>query len=160
MIVQHELAHQWFGNMVTMKWWNDIWLNEAFANLMGYLSCFNVLIKPDDLTPGQKETDSVIACDIKEEEVWVSFAQEKFGALIDDSLPSTHPIEAPCKTSEEAPDLLDGITYGKGAVFLRQLIKIVGEKAFFKGCQGYFKKYAWGNTCLKDFISSIEEALG
>lgn len=91
------------------------------------------------------------------EEVWIAFSREKGNALIDDCLPSTHPIEAECQSVTDAPDLLDGITYGKGAVFLRQLILIVGEDKFFEGCQHYFKRFAWGNTELQDFIDCIRE---
>ena len=75
----------------------------------------------------------------------------------DDCLPSTHPIDAPCRDNEVAQGLLDGITYGKGAVFLRQMINSIGEESFFKGCQIYFKKFEWGNTELKDFIECIKQ---
>ena len=115
MILQHELAHHWFGNMVTMKWFNDIWLNESFASLIGYIACERVQIKKGELSQiGGFE----IGHDIGKEDVWLYFSDEKVSALSKDCLPSTHSIDAPCRDNFEAQGLLDGITYGKGAVFL------------------------------------------
>lgn len=91
--------------------------------------------------------------------MWLSFSWEKASALIDDLQPSTHPIDAPCKDNEEAQGLLDGITYGKGAVYLNQIISTIGEHRFFKGCKKYFKKHEWSNTELKDFIACLQEEL-
>ena len=157
MIIQHELAHQWFGNMVTMKWWNDIWLNESFASLIGYIACERVQIKLGELEPDKEGDD--IGHNISKEDVWLYFSHEKQSALTDDCVPSTHPIDAPCRDNEEAQGLLDGITYGKGAVFLNQLIGTLGEETFFKGCQHYFAKYAWANTELKDFMQCLADSL-
>jgi aminopeptidase N len=104
-ILLHEISHQWFGNLVTMKWWGDIWLNESFATFVSYLACESLL------------KESTIDFDMSH--VWMHFNKEVTKALIDDALPITHPIEADCLNSGEAAQLIDGITYGKGAVFLR-----------------------------------------
>lgn len=104
-ILLHEISHQWFGNLVTMKWWGDIWLNESFATFVSYLACESLL----------KESTS----NSDMSQVWMHFNKEVTKALIDDALPITHPIEADCQNSGEAAQLIDGITYGKGAVFLR-----------------------------------------
>ena len=79
--------------------------------------------------------------------------------MVDDTLPSTHPIDAPCKDNEEAQGLLDGISYGKGAVFLNQVIKSIGESVFFDGCKAYFQKFAWQNTELKDFVQCLNDSV-
>lgn len=147
MVVQHELAHQWFGNMVTMKWWDNIWLNESFASLIGYIACEKVKITPEDMQQAQEaelaKNKKQINYQIDAEDVWLAFSYEKQSSLVDDCMPSTHPIEAPCKDNEVAQSLLDGITYGKGAVFLNQLINTIGMQVFFDGCKLYFKKHAW-----------------
>mmetsp|Transcript_11986 Transcript_11986/g.20238 ORF Transcript_11986/g.20238 Transcript_11986/m.20238 type:complete len:184 (+) Transcript_11986:3-554(+) len=156
MIVQHELAHQWFGNTVTMKWWNDIWLNESFASLIGYIACDRIQIRQGEL---EKLDGLEPGCNINSEDVWTYFSHEKASSLVDDCLPSTHPIDAECKVSEEAPGLLDGITYGKGAVFLSQIISTLGSDTFFAGCKLYFQKFKWQNTELSDFIDCLQQAL-
>jgi aminopeptidase N len=115
MILQHELAHHWFGNMVTMRWFNDLWLNESFASLIGYIACERVQIRKGELA---QLNGYDIGHDITKEDVWLYFSDEKVGALNKDCLPSTHSIDAPCRDNIEAQELLDGITYGKGAVFL------------------------------------------
>lgn len=157
MLVQHELAHQWFGNLVTMKWFNDIWLNESFASLIGYIACERVHIKPEQLPVlGDKED---IGANISAEDVWICFSYEKVSALSEDCLPSTHPVEAPCRDTEVAQGLLDGVTYGKGAVFLNQTISTIGEQNFFNGIKKYIDRFKWGNTELSDFIKCLAESL-
>ena len=109
-----------------MKWFNDIWLNESFASLIGYIACERVHIKEDELSPNE-EHGYDIGYNVQKEDVWICFSQEKMHALNDDCVPSTHSIDAPCKDNEVAQGLLDGITYGKGAVFLNQVISTIGE---------------------------------
>jgi aminopeptidase N len=109
--------------MVTMKWWNDLWLNESFATVVAYIAC----AIGDD-----KALDDVKTY------AWLYFGEEKRWALADDLKPTTHSIEAPCPSTEVAEGLIDGITYGKGAYFLRQLIHLIGTENFFIGCQKYF----------------------
>ncbi len=140
MVIFHEMAHMWFGNMVTMKWWEDLWLNESFAELSGFLGA----------AEGTRFTGA-----------WTYFnVAEKNWAYSQDQLITTHPIAA------EMPDLhsvnanFDGISYAKGASVLQQLIYTVGRDNFMKGIQNYFKRYAFTNTTLKDFIGEIENASG
>jgi aminopeptidase N len=138
--ILHELAHMWFGDLVTMRWWNDLWLNESFAEYAAALSC-------------AEATEWT--------EAWTTFAaMEKSWAYRQDQLPSTHPIVA------EIPDLdsvrvnFDGITYAKGASVLKQLSAWVGEKEFLAGVSEYFKKHKFGNTELTDLLVELEKASG
>jgi len=121
--------------MITMKWWNDIWLNESFANLIGYIACERVQIAENELPNNfnQEPGHTILS-----EDIWNYFSSEKAASIIDDCLPSTHSIDAPCNDTEQAQGLLDGITYGKGAVFLSQIIKTIGYQTFFEGCKQYF----------------------
>ena len=137
-IIHHEIAHQWFGNLVTMKWWNDLWLNESFATVISYISYA--------MTDKTAEVNS-----------WLQFVEETRWAYFDDLQPTTHSIDAPCATTDVAEGLIDGITYGKGAAFLRQVIHYVGSDNFFNGCAAYFKKYSFANTTLDDFFSCLQE---
>lgn len=148
--------------MVTMTWWDNIWLNESFASLIGYIACEQVQITQEDVElvkQGESSGELDFVHKIDGEDVWIAFSHEKQSALVDDCLPSTHPVEAPCKDNEVAQSLLDGITYGKGAVFLNQLIHTIGKEVFFNGCKLYFQKHAWQNTTLSDFIGSLQESL-
>ncbi|WP_083363728.1 aminopeptidase N [Microterricola viridarii] len=138
--ILHELAHMWFGDLVTMKWWNDLWLNESFA-----------------------EWASTIATAEATEwtEAWTTFAvMEKSWAYRQDQLPSTHPIVATINDLEDVLVNFDGITYAKGGSVLKQLVAWVGIDAFFTGVAAYFKKNAWGNTELVDLLSELETASG
>jgi aminopeptidase N len=138
--VLHEMAHMWFGDLVTMRWWNDLWLNESFAEYMGYLACADAT---------------------RFKTAWVDFATaSKAGALRQDQLPTTHPIVADIPDVESITLNLDRITYNKGAAALKQLVAWVGEAAFFKGVSAYFKEHAFGNTDLKDFLDALEKASG
>ena len=138
--ILHELAHMWFGDLVTMKWWNDLWLNESFA-----------------------EWASTIATAEATEwhEAWTTFqAMEKSWAYRQDQLPSTHPVVATINDLEDVQVNFDGITYAKGGSVLKQLVAWVGQDAFFAGVGQYFQKHAWGNTELTDLLSELEATSG
>lgn len=135
-VLLHEMAHMWFGNIVTMKWWNDLWLNETFATSMAAFALFE-------------------ATEFKE--AWQDFfAGDKGWAYWEDSLVTTHPIEAPVENVKQAFATFDGITYGKGAAVVKQLRAYIGPEAFKAGMQDYFKKHAFQNAELKDFIASLQ----
>ncbi|MCM3520740.1 MULTISPECIES: aminopeptidase N [unclassified Curtobacterium] len=138
--ILHELAHMWFGDLVTMKWWNDLWLNESFA-----------------------EWASTIATAEATEwtEAWTTFqAMEKSWAYRQDQLPSTHPIVATINDLEDVQVNFDGITYAKGGSVLKQLVAWVGIDAFFAGVSAYFTKHHHGNTELRDLLVELEATSG
>lgn len=136
----HEMAHMWFGDLVTMQWWDDLWLNESFATYMGNLA----------VSEATRFTN-----------VWAKFASgTKAGAYGADQRPSTHPVVADIPDAEAIHLNFDAISYNKGAGVLKQLVALVGSEAFFKGCQDYFKSHAWKNTTLKDFLSALERSSG
>ncbi|NKQ27274.1 aminopeptidase N [Streptomyces galbus] len=140
--ILHELAHMWFGDLVTMEWWNDLWLNESFATYA------EAACQAD--APGSKWPHS-----------WTTFAnQMKTWAYRQDQLPSTHPIMADISDLDDVLVNFDGITYAKGASVLKQLVAYVGEDAFFRGVQAYFKRHAFGNTRLSDLLGALEETSG
>ena len=138
--ILHELAHMWFGDLVTMRWWNDLWLNESFA-----------------------EWASTIATAEATEwtEAWTTFqAMEKSWAYRQDQLPSTHPIVANIRDIEDVQVNFDGITYAKGGSVLKQLVAWVGEEPFFAGVHNYFIKHQWGNATLQDLLTELEDTSG
>ena len=138
--ILHELAHMWFGDLVTMTWWNDLWLNESFA-----------------------EWASTIATAEATEwhEAWTTFAvMEKSWAYKQDQLPSTHPVVATIRDLDDVLVNFDGITYAKGGSVLKQLAAWVGIEAFFTGVGSYFQKHQWGNTELRDLLVELEAASG
>ena len=138
--ILHELAHMWFGDLVTMRWWNDLWLNESFA-----------------------EWASTIATAEATEwtEAWTTFqAMEKSWAYRQDQLPSTHPIVANIRDIEDVQVNFDGITYAKGGSVLKQLVAWVGEDAFFAGVHNYFVKHQWSNATLADLLEELEDTSG
>ncbi|WP_406727527.1 aminopeptidase N [Streptomyces sp. GD-15H] len=140
--ILHELAHMWFGDLVTMEWWNDLWLNESFATYA------EAACQAD--APGSKWPHS-----------WTTFANSmKTWAYRQDQLPSTHPIMADIRDLDDVLVNFDGITYAKGASVLKQLVAYVGEDAFFRGVQAYFKRHAYGNTRLSDLLGALEETSG
>ena len=136
----HELCHQWFGNLCTMTWWNDLWLNEAFATYMAFL-CTDESEHLRKKTPG----------------LWISLNARKTAANNSDTLSTTHPIIKEAENTNSADDMVNAITYGKGSSFIKQLIHMIGREAMSESCKIYFKKHEWGNTVLSDFLSALEE---
>ncbi|WP_344783752.1 aminopeptidase N [Microbacterium kribbense] len=138
--ILHELAHMWFGDLVTMKWWNDLWLNESFAEWASTIST-------------AEATEWTHA--------WTTFnAMEKSWAYRQDQLPSTHPVVATINDLEDVQVNFDGITYAKGGSVLKQLTAWVGIDAFFAGVAAYFAKHEWGNTELSDLLAELETTSG
>jgi aminopeptidase N len=138
--ILHEMAHMWFGDLVTMRWWDDLWLNESFAEFAAAHASTNAT----------RFTDS-----------WTSFTNaRKNWAYRQDQLPSTHPIAADNYDLHAVEANFDGITYAKGASALKQLVAWVGEKDFFAGLRAYFGKHAYGNTQLSDLLVELEAASG
>ncbi|MEX1179158.1 MAG: aminopeptidase N [Nitriliruptor sp.] len=138
--ILHEMAHMWFGDLVTMRWWDDLWLNESFATFM------SVLCQAE----ATRWTGS-----------WTTFLDaEKTWAKLQDQLPSTHPVADQMPDVESVHQNFDGITYAKGASVLRQLVAWVGQDEFLAGCRDYFSRHAWGNTTLPDFLAALERASG
>ena len=138
--ILHELAHMWFGDLVTMKWWNDLWLNESFAEYASTLA-----------TAEATEWKGA----------WTTFtALEKSWAYRQDQLPSTHPIVAEINDLADVQVNFDGITYAKGASVLKQLVAWVGQEKFLAGVASYFKKHAYQNTELADLLDELEAQSG
>lgn len=138
--ILHELAHMWFGDLVTMKWWNDLWLNESFAEYASTLA-----------TAEATEWHGA----------WTTFtALEKSWAYRQDQLPSTHPIVAEINDLEDVQVNFDGITYAKGASVLKQLVAWVGQEKFMAGVASYFAKHAYSNTELIDLLVELEAQSG
>ncbi|MFD7905792.1 aminopeptidase N [Kitasatospora sp. NPDC059747] len=140
-VILHEMAHMWFGDLVTMRWWDDLWLKESFADFMG--------------------SYGLIGARTRYSSAWVTFAnQRKAWAYRQDQLPTTHPITADIRDLEAAKLNFDGITYAKGASVLKQLVAYAGSDAFFEGARRYFKRHAFGNTELADLLGILEETSG
>ena len=138
--ILHELAHMWFGDLVTMRWWDDLWLNESFAEWAS------------------------TSCQVANTEwpwAWTTFGTaEKSWAYRQDQLPSTHPIVADIRDLEDVEVNFDGITYAKGASVLKQLVAYVGEEKFVEGLRRYFRAHAYGNTELADLLRELETTSG
>ncbi len=138
--ILHEMAHMWFGDLVTMTWWDDLWLNESFAEWAAHYANVHATRYSD---------------------AWTTFAnQRKAWAYRQDQLPSTHPIAADMVDLDSVRVNFDGITYAKGASALRQLVAWVGEKEFLDGLHQYFIKHAWKNTQLPDLLVELEATSG
>ena len=138
--IMHEMAHMWFGDLVTMSWWDDLWLKESFADYMGSLALAE-------------------ATEFKN--AWVTFAnRRKAWAYVQDQLPTTHPIVADIVDLEAAKQNFDGITYAKGASVLKQLVAYVGAGAFAAAARRYFRQHEYANTSLADFLAVISGASG
>ena len=139
-VLLHEMAHMWFGNIVTMRWWDDLWLNEAFAEFACNWAA-------------ERATRYTAA--------WAThLAGEKILAYLTDQGPATHPIRQPIRDVEEASSIFDAITYPKGASVLQQLMIYVGEVQFAAGMKDYFARHAWANTTLQDLIDALAGASG
>jgi aminopeptidase N len=139
-ILLHEMAHMWFGDLVTMKWWDDLWLNEAFASWASNWAGVNCTEFTDE---------------------WATFlAGGKMGGYRQDMSPATHPIRGDVPDVAQAMANFDAITYTKGASVLKQLMAFVGEDRFVDGLRGYFREHAWGNTVLADLMSAVGQAAG
>ncbi|MEU9732670.1 aminopeptidase N [Streptomyces sp. NPDC048002] len=139
-VILHEMAHMWFGDLVTMEWWDDLWLKESFADFMGSFATVGATRFADG---------------------WITFAnRRKAWAYRADQLPSTHPVTADIRDLQDAKLNFDGITYAKGASVLKQLVAYVGQDAFLEGARRYFKRHAYGNTRLGDLLSVLGETSG
>ncbi len=138
--ILHEMAHMWFGDLVTMRWWDDLWLNESFATWASVLA--------------QAEATEYT-------HAWTTFASvEKSWAYRQDQLPSTHPVAADIQDLQAVEVNFDGITYAKGASVLKQLVAYVGLENFLTGLRVYFERHAWSNATLDDLLTALEEASG
>lgn len=139
-VIAHELAHQWFGNLVTMEWWTHLWLNEGFASWIEYLAV-------DELFP--------------EWGIWTQFVYSDFSrALGLDSLKSTHPIEVEVKDPNEISEIFDAISYSKGASVIRMLAAYLGEAAFRRGLRSYLERHQYSNATTEDLWQALAEASG
>lgn len=139
-VVAHELAHQWFGNLVTMDWWSELWLNEGFATWVGWLAI-------DHLYP--------------EFEVWCQFVTEAVQTAQQlDSLRSSHPIEVPVKDALEIEQIFDAISYLKGSSVIRMLSNHLGVEVFLRGVSEYLKAHAYGNATTKDLWKALSDSSG
>ncbi|MFD0704764.1 aminopeptidase N [Alloscardovia venturai] len=138
--VLHELAHMWFGDLVTMKWWNDLWLNESFAEFTSTLATAETTQWKD---------------------AWATYASgEKSWGQAQDELPTTHPIVAPINDLHDTEVNFDGITYAKGGSVLKQLVAYVGRKEFFAGIHNYLEKHKYSNATLADLLEELEKTSG
>lgn len=138
-VVAHELAHMWFGDLVTMRWWNGIWLNEAFATFMELIAC-------DAYRPDWGR--------------WTLFGLERSAAFETDSLASTRPVEYPVRSPQDCEGMFDVLTYQKGGALLRMLEQYLGPDRFREGVSHYLRKHAYGNTETNDLWDAIEETTG
>jgi aminopeptidase N len=139
-VILHEMAHMWFGDLVTMKWWDDLWLNESFAEFCATASS----------AEGTRFTDA-----------WTTFSgTRKTWGYRQDQLPSTHPVAANVPTLSEAIANFDGISYAKGASVLKQLVAYVGRDNFVTGIRAYFAEHGWGNATLADLLHALETSSG
>ncbi|HEY0642946.1 MAG TPA: M1 family aminopeptidase, partial [Nocardioides sp.] len=139
-VLLHEMAHMWFGNIVTMRWWDDLWLNEAFAE-------FACMWAAERATAyGDTAANNLVG--------------DKLDAYLADQGPASHPIRQPVPTVADAESIFDSITYPKGAAVLKQLMHFVGEDTFCVGMTAYFARHAWGNTTLDDLVGALEQASG
>ena len=138
--VLHELAHMWFGDLVTMNWWDDLWLNESFATIISFV-CQN-----DALGNDYKNT-------------WIAFNNMKGYGYSEDQKSTTHSVYSDIKDTDESDSHFDGIVYYKGSSLVKQMLYVIGKENFSNGLKEYFKLYKWKNTCFNDFINKMDEQL-
>ena len=143
-VILHELAHMWFGNLVTMKWWSDLWLNESFADF----ACFQAWGKILGTTSFELSHPSLY------------FIDRKSWAFLQDQEVTTHPVACHVQDTDEAQSIFDGITYPKGAMCMTQLMYLIGEERFSKALGKYFQTHAWSNTSLQDLLDVCIEVVG
>lgn len=137
LVIAHELAHQWFGNLVTMEWWTHLWLNEGFASWIEYLAV-------DHIFP--------------EWDIWTQFVYQDLGSALHlDALENSHPIEVEVENPAEIGEVFDAVSYSKGASVIRMLYEYLGEKHFRKGLTHYLKKHQYGNAATNDLWKALEE---
>ena len=136
----HEISHMWFGNLVTMDWWNNLWLNESFAEFICH-AAFDSIYKKLTFT-------TVLP--------YVSFCVNKHRGYVQDQLPSTHPIAGAVPDTVAANSIFDGITYNKGSAVLKQLMAILGQETFSIACASYFHKHEYKNTTLEDLLEEFQ----
>ena len=141
--ILHELAHMWFGDLVTMKWWNDTWLKESFADFVSYL-CQTIIA---DQLPFNIDNG------------WSRFFLRKGWGYKEDQYSTTHPIAADVPTTDVANSIFDGITYSKGAAVLKQLYFVIGHSNFSNSVKSYFDKYQWSNATLENFIEELQRSV-
>jgi aminopeptidase N len=140
MVILHEMAHMWFGDLVTMRWWDDLWLNESFAEFCAFLSSAEAT---------------------RFSQAWTTFCLgRKSQGYVQDKMPSTHPVAGRVETLTEAIANFDRISYAKGASVLKQLVAYVGRDSFFSGIRDYFAEHGWGNAALADLLQALEASSG
>jgi len=141
-VIVHELAHMWFGNLVTMKWWNDLWLNESFADFTCYLAMANFNKQlPFPASDG-----------------WIMMNLRKGWGYAEDMAITTHPIACEVSSTDKADSIFDGITYSKGASVLKQLYFLIGHEQFSENLGNYFAKYQWKNATLENFLEELSKS--
>ncbi|KAJ7382213.1 hypothetical protein OS493_036246 [Desmophyllum pertusum] len=136
-VISHELAHQWFGNLVTMDWWDDLWLNEGFASFVEYYGV-------NETEPSWKMLDQFVVADM-------------YSAFTLDGLANSHPIKVPVNHPDEINEIFDSISYNKGASIIRMLQFFLGRTVFLKGLTNYLNKYRYGNTVTDDLWNALEK---
>jgi puromycin-sensitive aminopeptidase len=140
LVVGHELAHQWFGNLVTMEWWTHLWLNEGFATWIEYLCV-------DECFPDY--------------DIWTQFCTADFARALElDALRHSHPIEVPIGHPDEINEIFDAVSYSKGASIIRMLHTYIGDAAFRKGMNSYLTKHQYSNAGTGDLWAALEQASG
>eukprot|EP01119_Soliformovum_irregulare_P006321 TRINITY_DN181_c0_g2_i1.p1 TRINITY_DN181_c0_g2~~TRINITY_DN181_c0_g2_i1.p1 ORF type:complete len:891 (-),score=308.06 TRINITY_DN181_c0_g2_i1:1031-3703(-) len=139
-VVAHELAHQWFGNLVTMEWWQELWLNEGFATFVGNQAIFHLFPEWD---------------------IWTQFIKDYMNRALElDALENSHPIEVEVESSAQIEEIFDAISYCKGAAVIRMIADLLGEEKFRKGLNIYLNRHKYSNAVTEDLWRALSEASG